>query len=173
MTDAGPETSTAVLPPAPGRRDHKFHPLRVARVVTETEDEHSYELAVPAELQATYAFRAGQFVTVRVRIDGLDERRDAGVHADVALWLRESCNEAVGVAPEEHGHAGGDGLVIEARAAHELARDLRVGAAIVSVFGIAGGAEGIHECGAHGVESCAAGAEDGAVDVEENEVSHM
>ena len=75
MSDPGTETSTVVLPPAPGRRDHKFHPLRVARVVKETDDARSYELDIPAELRGTYAYLAGQFCTFRVHVDGEEHLR--------------------------------------------------------------------------------------------------
>jgi 3-ketosteroid 9alpha-monooxygenase subunit B len=71
VTEAGPAAPATT----PGRRDHRFHPLRVARVVEETEDARSYELAVPAELRATYAYRAGQFCTFRVHVDGVEHLR--------------------------------------------------------------------------------------------------
>jgi len=51
-------------------RDHAFHPMRVARVVRETADASSFVLEVPPELEQAFAYRAGQFVTHRVRIDG-------------------------------------------------------------------------------------------------------
>ena len=87
MTGTGPETGTAVLPSA--RRDHKFHRLRVARVVTETEDARSYQLEVPAELAGTYAFRAGQFVTLRLHIDGEEHLRSYSMssHPDDGLTV--------------------------------------------------------------------------------------
>jgi ferredoxin-NADP reductase len=74
---------------APVRRDHKFHPLRVARVVEETDDARSYELEIPSELQATYRYRAGQFVTFRVRIDGEEHLRSYSMssHPDDALTV--------------------------------------------------------------------------------------
>ena len=75
MTGGGAETGTDVLAPAPVRRDHRFHQLRVARVVEETEDARSYELEVPADLASTYAYRPGQFCTFRVRIDGVEHLR--------------------------------------------------------------------------------------------------
>src|SRR5438270_486832 len=53
-----------------GGRDHAFHPLRVVRVVGETADASSFVLEVPPELKQAFAYRAGQFVTHRVRIDG-------------------------------------------------------------------------------------------------------
>src|SRR5438270_4801378 len=51
-------------------RDHAFHPLRIGRVVHETDDASSFVLDVPPELEGAFAYRAGQFVTHRVRIDG-------------------------------------------------------------------------------------------------------
>jgi ferredoxin-NADP reductase len=51
-------------------RDHTFHALRVARVVTETDDARSYVLDVPDALQDTFAYEAGQFCTFRVVVDG-------------------------------------------------------------------------------------------------------
>ena len=47
-------------------RDHGFHTLRIARVVAETAEASSYVLDVPTELRASYAYDAGQFITVRV-----------------------------------------------------------------------------------------------------------
>ncbi|TML42920.1 MAG: ferredoxin--NADP reductase [Actinobacteria bacterium] len=51
-------------------RDHAFHPLEITRVVDETADARSFVLEVPTELQPAFAYRAGQFVTHRVWIDG-------------------------------------------------------------------------------------------------------
>src|SRR5438132_7356671 len=65
MATAGPAAQVQAA-----GRDHAFHPLRVARVVDETADARSLVLEVPAGLQAAFAYRAGQFVTHRVRIDG-------------------------------------------------------------------------------------------------------
>jgi ferredoxin-NADP reductase len=50
--------------------DRGYHPLRVARVTRETPDACSYALAVPEELHAAYRYQAGQFLTLRVRLDG-------------------------------------------------------------------------------------------------------
>jgi 3-ketosteroid 9alpha-monooxygenase subunit B len=64
MATAGPAAQVQAA-----GRDHAFHPLRIARVVEETADSRSFVLEVPAELQTAFAYRAGQFVTHRVRID--------------------------------------------------------------------------------------------------------
>src|SRR5207245_7791787 len=65
MATAGPAAHMQAV-----GRDHAFHPLRVARVVRETADASSFVLEVPRELEQAFAYRAGQFVTHRVRIDG-------------------------------------------------------------------------------------------------------
>jgi 3-ketosteroid 9alpha-monooxygenase subunit B len=57
------------------RREHGFHPLRVKRVVDETHDTRSYVLDVPASLHETFRYRAGQFCTFRVRLDGGEHLR--------------------------------------------------------------------------------------------------
>ena len=65
MAIAGPTAQET----APGR-DHRFHPLRVLRVVQETADANSFVLEIPPELEGAFAYRAGQFCTFRSRIDG-------------------------------------------------------------------------------------------------------
>lgn len=47
-----------------------YHALRVARVVEETPDAKSIVLEVPDALQQTFAYRAGQFLSFRVEVDG-------------------------------------------------------------------------------------------------------
>ena len=51
-------------------RDHGFHPVRIARVVPETPDAISLVLEVPDDRRDEFAYRAGQFVTFRLDIDG-------------------------------------------------------------------------------------------------------
>ena len=52
-----------------------FHRIRVARVVEETEDARSFVLDVPDELRAGFSYRAGQFCTFRVHVDGTTHHR--------------------------------------------------------------------------------------------------
>lgn len=52
------------------RRDHGFHALRVRRVVPETAEAASFVLDVPDHLRDEFAYRAGQFLTFRVQVDG-------------------------------------------------------------------------------------------------------
>ncbi|MFN2540366.1 MAG: FAD-binding oxidoreductase [Mycobacteriales bacterium] len=61
--------------PATAVRDHGYHSLRVKQVVQETADTRSYVLDVPAELRAAYSYRAGQFCTFRVPVDGQEQLR--------------------------------------------------------------------------------------------------
>ena len=73
-TSPGAQQSTQ---PAPDRsaRAHGFHRVPVAGVVHETDDARSFALDVPAELRDTFSYRAGQFCTFRVVIDGVAHLR--------------------------------------------------------------------------------------------------
>jgi ferredoxin-NADP reductase len=62
--------SSGTSAPTTSGRDHGFHPLRVRRLVTETPEAISIELDIPSNLEETFRYRAGQFVTFRLRIDG-------------------------------------------------------------------------------------------------------
>ena len=61
----------------PVRRRPVFHPLPVSAVDRLTDDAVAITFAVPAELRDTFAFRAGQHLTVR-RTDESTGRRCAG-----------------------------------------------------------------------------------------------
>jgi 3-ketosteroid 9alpha-monooxygenase subunit B len=50
--------------------DHEYHALTVSAVVEETADTRSFVLDIPAELESTFAYAAGQFCTFRATIDG-------------------------------------------------------------------------------------------------------
>jgi ring-1,2-phenylacetyl-CoA epoxidase subunit PaaE len=52
-----------------------FHPLRVSSVESVAEDAACVTIEVPPELREAYAFRAGQYVTVRRMIGDREERR--------------------------------------------------------------------------------------------------
>ena len=56
--------------PPGAARDHRFHPLRIDRVITETDDARSFVLDVPADLGAAFAYDAGQFCTFRASVGG-------------------------------------------------------------------------------------------------------
>jgi ring-1,2-phenylacetyl-CoA epoxidase subunit PaaE len=74
-------TSTAAPDARPGRA--AFHTLTVDRVDRLCEDAVAVTFAVPDELRAAYAFEAGQSLTLRRVIDGVDHRRDYSICAAV------------------------------------------------------------------------------------------
>jgi 3-ketosteroid 9alpha-monooxygenase subunit B len=48
----------------------RYRALRVARVVDETADSKSVWLDIPDELSGTFGYRSGQFITLRLPVDG-------------------------------------------------------------------------------------------------------
>ncbi len=52
-----------------------FHALTVSHILRETRDSLVLTFAVPQELQATFAFKQGQYVTLRASINGDEVRR--------------------------------------------------------------------------------------------------
>lgn len=65
MSDVGSDLSTA----------KGFAPLRVKRVVRETSDAVSLVLDVPEHCSQRFRYQAGQFLTLRVNVDGRELRR--------------------------------------------------------------------------------------------------
>lgn len=65
--------SSRVMSEASGIDD--FAPLRVKRVVRETSDAVSLVLDVPGHCSGRFRYEAGQFLTLRVTVDGQDLRR--------------------------------------------------------------------------------------------------
>lgn len=80
--------------PGSGHRDHGFHALRLARVVAETADAATFVLDIPAELADAFAYRAGQFCTFRVPVEGEPLLRcysmssAPGVDAELAVTVK-------------------------------------------------------------------------------------
>ncbi|MBA2466655.1 MAG: 2Fe-2S iron-sulfur cluster binding domain-containing protein [Sphingomonas sp.] len=54
----------------------QFHALRIADIVAETAEANSIRFAVPPELRETFAFKAGQHLTLKAEIDGEEVRRN-------------------------------------------------------------------------------------------------
>ena len=52
--------------------DHGFHPLRVGHVVEETHDAKSFVFDVPPDIEAGFAYEAGQFCTFRIHLGDED-----------------------------------------------------------------------------------------------------
>ncbi len=53
----------------------EFHSLRVSQIVAETADAKTITFEIPAELAEKFAFRAGQYLTLKIEIDGEELRR--------------------------------------------------------------------------------------------------
>jgi ferredoxin-NADP reductase len=67
VADVPPSTRATSLP--------TFHALRVQTVINETPDAISIVFDVPSDLREEFSYRAGQFVTLRLEIDGREEMR--------------------------------------------------------------------------------------------------
>jgi ferredoxin-NADP reductase len=70
-----------------------FAPLRIKRVVRETSDAVSLVLDVPAHCSQKFRYQAGQFLTLRVNLDGQDLRRcysmsSAPVEDDMQITIK-------------------------------------------------------------------------------------
>lgn len=78
--------------PAAARRGG-FHALRVAAVDRLCDDAAAVTFAVPDELAAGYAFRPGQFLTLRRRFGGREERRSYSICAPAGAAPRIGVRE--------------------------------------------------------------------------------
>lgn len=83
---------TAVAP----RARTRFHTLRVAAVDRLCRDAVAITFAVPDDLADTFAFRPGQSLTLRRRVDGRDERRSYSICAPAGAQLRIGVREVAG-----------------------------------------------------------------------------
>jgi ring-1,2-phenylacetyl-CoA epoxidase subunit PaaE len=79
---------------APGRV--RWHELTVSAVEPLTDDAVAVTLGVPPELEETFAFSAGQHVTLRREVDGVDLRRSYSICVSPA-WARAHGALRVGV----------------------------------------------------------------------------
>jgi ring-1,2-phenylacetyl-CoA epoxidase subunit PaaE len=87
-----------------------FHPLRVSRIVADTDDARIVSFAVPDALRDEFGFQPGQYLTLRRHIGGQDLRRSYSICASPAdgelrvgvrhvpggafsAWLHESLRE--------------------------------------------------------------------------------
>jgi len=81
-----PVTAAPVVAPA-SRRHGAFHPLRVRAVERLTDDAVAITFAVPDDLRDAYAFSAGQHLTVRTEIDGVEVRRNYSICAPATTGI--------------------------------------------------------------------------------------
>nr|MDT0665933.1 FAD-binding oxidoreductase [Micromonospora sp. DSM 115978] len=63
----------------------RYHPLRVRRIVRISEQVRSFVFDVPAALAEAFAYEAGQFVTVRVFLDGETHHRSYSMSSSPAV----------------------------------------------------------------------------------------
>ncbi len=85
---------TNVAPAARARAG--FHRLTVAQVDRLTEDSVAVTFEVPEELHAAYAFAAGQSLTLRRTVDGVEQRRSYSICAAVGERPRIGVREVPG-----------------------------------------------------------------------------
>ncbi len=64
---------------------HRYHPLRVHRVIRETPEAQSIVFDVPAELAGAFAYEAGQFITIRAVLDGETHLRSYSMSSSPAV----------------------------------------------------------------------------------------
>ena len=66
-----------------------FHALRVAEIVPETAEANSIRFEIPPELRETFAFKAGQHLTLKAEIGGEEVRRNYSLCTapDDADWM--------------------------------------------------------------------------------------
>ena len=77
-------------------RHPTFHPLVVADVERLTDDAVAVTFEVPEELRDAYAFEAGQSLTLRRTVDGVEERRSYSICAPVGARPRVGVRQIPG-----------------------------------------------------------------------------
>ena len=88
-------TATEVEPTA-SRARTAFHTLTVARVDRLTDDSVAVTFDVPDDLRSAYAFDAGQSLTLRRTLDGLEQRRSYSICSAVGERPRIGVREVPG-----------------------------------------------------------------------------
>jgi ring-1,2-phenylacetyl-CoA epoxidase subunit PaaE len=80
----------------------RFHNLPIARISPEAAGAVAITLAVPPEQREAFAFKPGQFLTVRAQIDGQDVRRSYSISSAESLLTRQG-ELTLGIRPVEGG----------------------------------------------------------------------
>ena len=80
----------------------RFHDLTVARVSPEAAGSVAITFAVPDDLQESFSFQPGQFLTLRTTIDGQDVRRNYSICSTRSRYSQAKELE-VGIRPMEGG----------------------------------------------------------------------
>ena len=79
-----------------------FHPLRIERASPEAAGAVAVTFGVPPALRAEFDFQPGQFLTLRTRLDGKEERRSYSICSPHQRYLQDGEIE-VGIKPVEGG----------------------------------------------------------------------
>jgi len=74
----------------------KFHPLTVAKIERDTRDAVVVSFDVPPELHEPFRFEAGQHLTLRTQLEGVDVRRSYSICAAEGEPLRIAVKRATG-----------------------------------------------------------------------------
>jgi ring-1,2-phenylacetyl-CoA epoxidase subunit PaaE len=102
-----PLTPPAAAPPGPPR----FHPLAIAEIRRESADAVSVRFALPDGLRAAYAYRAGQYLTLRAVLDGEEVRRTYSIcagedEAELRIAIKRTEGGYFSVWAQDHLHPG-------------------------------------------------------------------
>lgn len=89
-------TTPTTAPPATSRARRAFHPLTVAAVERLTDDAVAVTFDVPDDLRETFAFAAGQSLTLRRTVDGQEHRRSYSICAPAGARPRVGVREIPG-----------------------------------------------------------------------------
>jgi ring-1,2-phenylacetyl-CoA epoxidase subunit PaaE len=79
-----------------------FHELQVKRVIPEAAGAVAIAFDIPSDLQTTFAFEPGQFLTLRAQINGQDVRRNYSISSPRSRFTRKGEIE-IGIRPVENG----------------------------------------------------------------------
>ena len=72
----------------------QFHTLKIQSIVRQTEKAVSVTFDVPTSLETEFAFKAGQYITLKAMIDGAEVRRDYSLSSspksgDLTVTIKE------------------------------------------------------------------------------------
>jgi len=114
---------------------HDFHKLRIDHIVKETEDSSSLYFEIPEDLKDDYKYKAGQYLTLKFELDGVEVRRAYSIctsplQSDLAVNVKRVSKGLVSNHINDHVKDGTEVEVmtpdgsfgLELR--HELSRDL-------------------------------------------------
>ena len=81
-------------------RQHEFYPLSIREVRPETSEAVTLVFDVPQALRETFSYKAGQYLTLRVSINGKEERRaysmsSSPLESDLAITVKRVKNGVV------------------------------------------------------------------------------